>query len=174
MITTCPSVDDSVLLPVWSEAIVPAMRLLPPAMNSPEAWHQLLATTLQEARGTERVQIVSGGKCGPARGLWQFERAGGVLGVLNHPNTRRHAWNVCEALKVACTSQTVWVTLQHNDVLAAALARLLLWSDPLPLPHRDSAELAWKYYVRNWRPGKPHRHTWDEFHARARAFVYGD
>ena len=168
-----PALQDALLAGLWETAIAPALRLLPPGMSSPVAWQLMLAIILQESRGIHRVQIVNGGGRGPARGLGQFERGGGVLGVLNHKASRHHAWNVCEALKVPCTSHTVWAALEHNDVLAAAMIRLLLWTDAAPLPHRDSAELAWKYYIRNWRPGQPHRHTWDEFHARARAFVYG-
>ena len=163
---------DKVVTELWHGAIAPALVLLPQAMSTPAAWQMMIAISLQEARGTQRVQIVNGGGRGPARGLWQFERPGGVLGVLNHKASRHHAWKVCEALKVPCTSQTVWEALEHNDVLAAALARLLLWTDPAPLPHRDNAELGWQYYMRNWRPGKPHRHTWDAFWLRARTFVY--
>ena len=29
---------------------------------------------------------------------------------------------------------------------------------------------AWNLYIRTWRPGKPHRHTWDAFHQQAQLF----
>ena len=50
-------------------------------------------------------------------------------------------------------------------MLAAGIARLLLWTDPKPLPKRfePRAEAqAWSYYERVWRPGKPHPETWDD------------
>jgi hypothetical protein len=42
-----------------------------------------------------------------------------------------------------------------------------LFSDAAPLPAAavENAEAAWDYYIRNWRPGKPHRATWDGFWA---------
>ena len=56
----------------------------------------LLAIGLQESRLTHRRQIG-----GPARGLWQFERGGGVAGVLRHAASRDHALSVCDARRVA-------------------------------------------------------------------------
>ena len=168
-----PTQQDPLLTALWDKAVAPALVLLPQAMSSPGAWQMLIAISLQEARATHRVQIIDGGGRGPARGLWQFERGGGVIGVLNHKVSRAHAWKICEALQVPAHSQAVWAAMEHNDVLAGAFARLLLWTDPNPLPHRDAAEAGWQYYIRNWRPGKPHRHTWDEFWVRSRRFVYG-
>jgi hypothetical protein len=52
-------------------------------------------------------------------------------------------------------------------VLAAGVARLLLYTNPAPLPPVGNAEAAWLYYVNTWRPGKPHRKTWDELYALA-------
>lgn len=54
-------------------------------------------------------------------------------------------------------------------MLAAAFARLLSRADRKPLPALDTShDEAWDCHVRNWRPGKPHRETWDNFHAQAR------
>ena len=60
--------------------------------------------------------------------------------------------------------------LATADPLAAAFARLLLWTDPRPIPS-GSPQAAWDYYIRNWRPGKPHRHTWDAFYRQAEQAV---
>ncbi|MOA63587.1 hypothetical protein D3C78_1893600 [compost metagenome] len=52
-------------------------------------------------------------------------------------------------------------------MLAAALARLLLWTDPARLPALGEVAKSWELYLRTWRPGKPHRHTWDALYAQA-------
>lgn len=165
---------DPLLSDVTRSAIDPALALLPPAMDTPQARLLLLAIGLQESGLCARCQVVEGGGRGPARGLWQFERAGGVLGVLQHPKTKAHALSVCEARDVAADSRTVWEALEHDDVLAAAFARLLIYSDPLVLPDQKSVEAGWRLYaLRTWRPGRPHPERWDGNHKRARLFVFG-
>lgn len=142
--------------------VAEALLLLPAKMTSREAEVMLLAIGLQESRLTHRRQIG-----GPARGLWQFERGGGVAGVLRHPVSRDHAVRVCDARGVAPVPEQVYQRLEHDDVLAAGLARLLLFTDPAKLPGLGDEEGAWQLYLRTWRPGKPHRHTWDALYAQA-------
>jgi hypothetical protein len=57
--------------------------------------------------------------------------------------------------------------LERDDMLACAFARLLLYTDSRPLPAIGDADGAWDYYIANWRPGKPHRQTWDALYAQA-------
>ena len=162
-------------------AINPALALLPAAMDTPEARVMLLAIGLQESRFEHRYQVVQGrpGAKGPARGFWQFElgtRAsrGGVWGVYLHQASRYWLSAVCAARGVAFEPRAVWERLEHDDVLAAAVARLLLFTDAQRLPASWDAVGAWDLYARRtWRPGRPHRHTWDAFHARAREQVAG-
>lgn len=143
-------------------AIVPALALLPPAMDTPQARILLLAIGMQESRFQHRRQIG-----GPARGFWQFERHGGVQGVLMHPASRVHALQICSARDVAPTSATIHAALETDDILAAAFARLLLWTDPWRLPAAGDADGAWALYLRTWRPGKPHPQTWPALYAKA-------
>lgn len=155
-------------------AIEPALRILPTRMDSPAARIMLLAIGLQESRFMYRYQKVAGKPYlkGPAKSFWQFEEGGGVHGVMTHPATRAHAQMLCEARGVAFDRRVVHHYMEDDDVLAAGLARLLLWADPKPLPAVGAShDEAWDCYIRSWRPGKPHRHTWDEFHAQARAQV---
>ena len=128
--------------------VAEALLLLPAKMTSPAAEVLLLAIGLQESRLTHRRQIG-----GPARGLWQFERGGGVAGVLRHPVSRDHAVRVCDARGVAPVPEQVYQRLEHDDVLAAAFARLLLFTDPARLPGLGDEEGAWQLYLRTWRPG---------------------
>jgi hypothetical protein len=161
---------DSIL----REAIEPALALLPPKMDSAAARVMLLAIGLQESRFMYRAQKLAGRpyEKGPARGFWQFERPGGVAGVMTHPATNEFAHLACGTRGVPFDSVIVHAKLEEDDILAAAFARLLLWADRKPLPAVDAShEEAWDCYIRNWRPGKPHRHTWDEFHAQARGQV---
>jgi len=54
---------------------------------------------------------------------------------------------------------TIWVVIGFDDVLAAGLARLLLWSDPRRLPAVGDEEGSWALYLRTWRPGAYDRGT---------------
>lgn len=139
-----------------------AMELLPPRMDSLAAKAMLLTIALQESRLTHRRQVH-----GPARGFWQFEKGGGVTGVLHHQDTAEPIRHVCEALSYSPTVNACYPALEHNDVLACAFARLLLWTVPDDLPSIDEAERGWSQYLVSWRPGKPHRATWDAYFKRA-------
>lgn len=162
-----------VLDAILHSAINPALGMLPAKMDTDKARVMLLAAGLQESRLKYRYQKTNDPyQKGPARGLWQFERAGGVRGVMNHMQTRDYAKAVCEARKVPFDDVLVWTRLEFDDVLAAAFARLLMWADPKPLPDLDAShEEAWLCYLRCWRPGKPHRDTWNAFHEQARQQV---
>jgi hypothetical protein len=149
-------------------AIAPAFALLPARYNTPEALTLLLAIGLQESRFEHRRQL--GG--GPARGFWQFElgsRAsrGGVWGVYLHQATSGQLRLLCLARKCAFVPLAIYLALEHDDVLAAGVARLLLFTDPRPLPALGDAPGAWEYYLRTWRPGKPHRRTWKRLYEQA-------
>jgi hypothetical protein len=131
------------------EAIAGAYDILPERMRSAQATVMLLAIQLQEAPNQEQRQIG-----GPAVGIWQFENGGGIKGVLAHPASAPHARAVCAALGVPATRGGVYAALQTtNDVLDAAFARLLLFTDPKPLPGMGNVEESWQLYLRTWRPG---------------------
>lgn len=134
-------------------AIRNGCELLGDKYSSPDAELLLAAIAFQESNFKYRKQIN-----GPARGLWQFERNGGVRGVMKHPSTAVMALRVCIKLKIEPTYTAVYEALATNDILAAAFARLLLYTDPRPLPTNQND--AWEYYIRNWRPGKPHPQRW--------------
>lgn len=155
------------------KAIEQAYDLLPRAMATPEASVMLLTIGLQESKLTHRRQIVNGTPTGPAKGLWQFERGGGVIGVMTHIESQDLARWVLRRRGVGWNSGDAWDELQYDDVLAAAFARLLLWTDTKPLPAVSHANVAWNYYLRVWRPGKPHPKTWAAHHALAVKTVVG-
>lgn len=148
-------------------AIDPAMALLPGAMDTPEARVMLLAMGLQESRLTARRQLVGNPPrpTGPAAGLWQFEIGGGCAGVIRHPASRYWMARVCHERGVELAPRALWAALQTDDVLAAAAARLLLFTDPRRLPGLGDEAGAWALYMRVWRPGKPHRGTWAGLYA---------
>lgn len=121
-----------------------------------DARRLLLAIAGQESGFLTRTQNLAG----PARGYWQFEKNGGVWGVLNHSRIAPLARQVCHALGVPPNVEAVYATLATQDHLACAFARLLLRADPKPVPLGIAA--GWDCYVRSWRPGKPHRDRWDD------------
>jgi hypothetical protein len=145
-------------------AITPALVLLPAAMGSPSAMAMLLAIGLQESKLKNRHQIG-----GPAHSYWQFEQGGGVVGVLKHPSTKPHIQSVLAALDYDQTTDApaCYAIIEHNDILAASFARLLLWTLPQGLPDADDPEAGWQAYIKAWRPGKPHRETWDAYFEQA-------
>lgn len=142
------------------------LSYLPAKFDSVPARAMLYAIGMQESGFRDRDQretrdgrdVVDG----PAMGLFQFERRGGVLAVLNGLNTARYARMVCMHHNVVPEPHTVWKAMESNDDLAVAFARLLLYSDPISLPKPISAneERSWSYYQRNWRPGRPNRKAW--------------
>lgn len=138
-----------------ASGLLPALNLLPAKMGAPEAQAMVVAICLQESRLQHRKQIG-----GPARGFAQFEK-GGVSGVLSHPASRQHAEDVCWALEIEPKVDAVYEAIAFNDVLMAAFSRLLLYTLPDRLPGERDHEKAWNQYLAAWRPGKPHRHTWD-------------
>jgi hypothetical protein len=119
----------------------------------------LLAIAMQESGLQHRAQVVTGGAAGPARGWWQFEQGGGVAGVLRHPTSRPRTLVCCDAATVVPEAPPLWRAIEGHDLLAYALARLLLLTDPYAIP--EEPEAAWACYKeRLWRPGKPHKSTW--------------
>lgn len=145
--------------------ILPAVfDLLPTRMASPAAQAMLLAIALQESRCKNRRQM----PIGPARGFWQFEIAA-VVGVRQHLATRDHysAALVSLAYDSRTPTRDVLAALEHNDILAGVLARLLLWTLPGELPGRDGVEEGWRQYLEAWRPGRPRLETWEDSFGRA-------
>lgn len=149
------------------DAIDTALTMLPRAMTSDPARVMLYAIGQQESRFEHRRQIVNGKPIGPAKGFWQFERGGGCKGVVEHPASRYWMHRVCMERGVQFNATAIWNAIEHDDVLAAAAARLLLFTDPRKLPAVTDQREAWNLYIRTWRPSKPHRQSWDAFHQQA-------
>lgn len=152
-------------------ALAEALAFLPQKMTSDKAIVQLYATGLQESRFIHRAQIG-----GPARGYWQFElgsRAsrGGVWGAYLHSASKGFLEDLCVYRGVLFTPEAIYQAIEHDDVLAAGLARLMYWTSSAPIPDLGRAQDAWSMYLRTWRPGKPHPQTWPECYATALAGI---
>lgn len=151
---------------ILNHFIKPGLDLLPAKMDTPEARVLLVATGLQESRFQHRFQIG-----GPARSFWQFEKGGGIRGVLQHYSTHDMAIRVCDALRIPADEDTCYDAIAFNDALAAAFARLLLWTVPKSIPVVGRISDAWDYYLESWRPGKPHRDSWADLYRQAISIV---
>jgi len=134
---------------VLANAIVPALCELPPLPSEAAARQMLLTIAGVESGCLHRRQV----PVAHAMGLWQFERMGGVAGVLAHRATAAHAAAACRRRQIPASPDEAWRALERDDVLAAIFARLLLLSDPAPLPSGPDAGR--EVYLRTWRPGKP-------------------
>ena len=156
---------------VLQRAIAPGLALLPSQMDTPEARVMLLSIGLQESRFATRLQIG-----GPARGFWQCEEGtqasrGGIYGFYLHPASRYWLSSLCKARGVAFDPRAIYTAIATDDVLAAGVARLGLFTDPKALPTLSDAAGSWALYQRVWRPGRPHAETWPTLHVQAVAAV---
>ncbi len=160
-----------------AHVITPAFALLPKPMDSARARVLMVAIAGQESSLAHRWQVVDGDGKGPARGLWQFERGskasrGGVWGVFLHHATHELLRLLCRDRDCNFEPYAIWSQLEHDDILAAGVARLLLYTDPFPLPDVDDEAGAWELYaLRCWRPGKSHPNAWPKNHRVARDAV---
>lgn len=155
--------NSELLYHVYKHTFPAAFALLPGRMETPEAKAMLLAIGLQESRFKYRVQLPNG----PAHGFWQFEKAGGVRAVLTNAVTAPLIVPVLQTLQYRANEAECYAAIVHNDVLATCFARLLLWSVPGRLAGPTESQRGWENYLNGWRPGKPHRDTWDGFFAEA-------
>lgn len=127
----------------------------------------LLAIAGQESAWTYRHQ-----QGGPAVGFWQFEKGGGVAGVMSAAASADKAYKAARAAGIPLVNiLSVYHHLetQAGDNLAVTFARLLLWTDARPLPAYGDENVSWDCYIRNWRPGKPSRSRWAEVYREALA-----
>lgn len=148
---------------ILSDVIRPSMNMLPEKMRGEKAEVMLLAIGLQESGFRERKQHGNG----PAHGFWQFEKGGGVCGVMKHPSTKKFAIKVCNELNVPFDANSIHAALASNDILACCFARLLMFSDPKQLPEIGNESMSWDFYYRTWRPGKPHPERWGKNYSEA-------
>jgi hypothetical protein len=115
----------------------------------------LLAIALQESNLSARIQGPN--DAGPARSFWQFEKIG-VVDVFQRQKTALKV--MCDALVLPCEPGKLHLMMAYNDMIACVIARLTLRLDPRSLGLATTEEGAWDYYIKNWRPGKPHRDRW--------------
>lgn len=157
-----------------------------PSINVPvsaSARVLVMAIAGQEGRWKHRRQVGIG-QYNPqqvgARSCWQGEKTGGMILSVHHPETATKAAALLQSLDISepnlnqwvmPTDQTIYEAIAWQDTLACGLARLLLWTDPAPLPDYWDKAAGWQYYERLWRPGAPHPETWSALHDQAMAAV---
>lgn len=121
----------------------------------------ILAISLQESNLSYRRQVVAGGaEEGPASSFLQFEKGGGCKGVLTHHAVAGYMKRICSDFNVKAEPASLWEAMRYNDIVAAAAARLLIYTLPFKLP--TTADEGWQQYIAAWRPGKPHPERWAE------------
>ena len=141
-------------------AIIPALSDLAALgiQDAPDARRFLMAIALQESALRYRRQVVGGKEVGPASSYWQFERGGGCRGVLTHRRVGDKMVSICRDYCIEPTEAGLWEAMRYQDIVAAAAARLLIYTLPSALP--TTAAEGWRQYLDAWRPGKPHPATW--------------
>jgi hypothetical protein len=145
----------------------PTLAAMGPAYQGPAAEVLLTSIALQESDLAARHQVR-----GPANGLYQFERVG-IRGVLTDRATHDTAHDWARDLLYVGDDLVIQQAIRDNDILATIFARLLLYADPDPLPRIGESDIAWRYYLRCWRPGKPRPMDWADNYLVAKAAVIG-
>lgn len=132
-----------------------------------------LAVAFQETNVDERIQIGDDGKPLPrvARSWWQFERMGGVAELIAHRRAGPLLKVICDRLDIPFDRDTLHEAMAWNDLLAAVMARLLLWVDPDAIPDEHDTASSYAYYDRRWRPGAKRPEDWPKSVAKAVAVV---
>jgi hypothetical protein len=153
-------------LTILNNILTASFSLMEPRFDAPRARVQLLTTAQQESGLRYRIQQPNG----PAHSWWQFEEKGGVQEVMNHAVTGPHLRKIVADLGYAWDRRSLYNLMTNNDLLAGCMARLLLYIDPRPLP--TTAQEGWNQYLARWRPGKPHRETWDDYWEQASDHVW--
>lgn len=173
------------LAEITRRGLDPAFKLLPAKMDTLDARVIELTIGLQESQFRDRRQLLSVKDpatghitlqpVGAAKSFWSGEVGGGMVsGVLRHPATKEYAQAVYQARHVKPNPTAIWNAIENDDVLAAALARLLIFTDPQPLPRLGDSRGAWALYAeRLWKPGKPKPETWPGYYREALEFVTG-
>lgn len=164
------------MIDIIAKHVIPAaMSILPEKMDTIPARVMLIAIALQESKLEHRKQI----PVSHARSFWQFEEGrpelkSGLAGVRIHKWTYKYYRDILDALKYQgnISDYHVHRIIEHNDILACAMARLLLYTVPRPLPGLDDFDEAWEQYIFAWRPGKPHRETWNDNYNEGWKYVY--
>lgn len=132
----------------------------------------LIAIGLQESDFLHRRQLIGRNRNwweslkGPASGFWQFEKIG-IRGVIEHHRAGPMFKKVCDTLGYPMDVNVIHKAIVHNDILAVALARCLLWTVPEKLPGVGEALDGWNQYLSAWRPGKPSPVRWEERYIKA-------
>lgn len=91
-----------------------------------------------------------------------------------HPASSDKLKHLCRFRDVQYRPADIWKALEFDDVLAAGVARLLLYTDPYALPPLGDMQGAWVLYAKRcWRPGKPHIETWPGYYRQALEYVRG-
>jgi len=131
--------------------VEPGLALLPGYMTRDEARVMLVAIAGQETNWAARKQLGQG----TALSYLQFERIGVAEVMQKLPHLARQGLDTND-IPVA----SAFAALQYHDPVACAFGRLLLWSDPDPLPAIGEQDAAWEYYLRLWKPGKRRPADW--------------
>jgi hypothetical protein len=167
---------ENFLNEILEPSIARLVPLLPGVNFDAKAKVMLMAIAGQESYWSERRQVGIGQyhpQSVGARGWWQFESTWGGPVAMNDvlQSASKQIGAVCTALVIPTDERTVYEACAWNDVLSTALARLLLWLDPAPLPDLGQRDTAWDYYQRNWKPGAPHPEVWPNRYGTALALV---
>lgn len=152
--------DERSRLEATQYLIRAALAYLPERMCTKNAIALLIATGMQESRFVYTRQIN-----GPARGYWQFESGGGLIGIMSHVSSKDHLKNVTKRFDLPWDRTTLFKRIEEDRLFAAICARLLYFTDRMEIPAAtyENEQEAWVYYIRNWRPGKPRRSSWHRF-----------
>lgn len=153
-----------------TQILVPALAFIRGNLKnipaSVEEHTMLLAIAGVESAWSQRTQQ----PVAYAHSFYQFER-GGVLGLMRDDETSKQVAVLCGMASVPFQSTAIWnyMAKPEADNFSAAMARLLLWTDPRPLPKNEVD--GYQCYLRLWRPGAPYKDRWLSVYGQAVAAI---
>lgn len=169
-----PLMNEELIWFIYKNIVPAALSLLPGRMDSAEARANIMAIGMQESEFIARQQGGTARKSGsgPAKSFWQFEKKGGVQELLSNETTRPILIPVLNILGYPeWTAEALHEAMEHNDVLACVMARLLLYIDPQELADSMEVWKAWRMYLRRWRPGLERPKPWPKNYDKAWALI---
>lgn len=127
----------------------------------------LVAIAIQESKLKYRKQMPTG----PARSFWQIEHPA-ALDCIRRCRPVEEFWMDklgFSPADFASSRSSGAVAMQYSDLGACAVAAGILQLQPGRLPRVSNmhVDVAWFYYLKSWRPGKPRPDSWAKAYSEA-------
>lgn len=157
---------------LMKQILIPALKFLPPQLDSINVRVLLLSIGFQESGFVSRVQVKDDNMQDDivGKGFYQFTYIA-CKDVYEFQTNRFNFLDILNQLRIQNSARAVHTAIQFHDILATITARIFLYQSPLSVPCCDDYKSMWYIYKSRWRPGRPRRENWDTHCKRAKEIV---